>query len=41
MELCDFIVTNDETELLIPQVLSLHEMLLKKVDDVNIVERVD
>lgn len=30
MELCDFLVNNDETELLIPQVIALHEKLLEK-----------
>lgn len=30
MKLCDFIIHNDETRLVIPQVLTLHEMLLKK-----------
>jgi dephospho-CoA kinase len=29
MRLCDFIITNDEQELLIPQVISLHQQLLK------------
>ncbi len=29
MKLCDFIITNDEQELLIPQVIALHEKLLK------------
>ncbi len=28
MKLCDFIITNDEQEMLLPQVLSLHEKLL-------------
>ena len=30
MKLCDFILLNDETELLTPQVVKLHEMLLSK-----------
>ncbi|MEI7471358.1 MAG: dephospho-CoA kinase [Chitinophagaceae bacterium] len=30
MKLCDFIITNDEQQLLVPQVLALHEVLLKK-----------
>ena len=29
MKLCDFILKNDEQELLIPQVLSLHKKLLE------------
>lgn len=29
MKLCDFVITNDEQELLIPQVIELHEKLLK------------
>jgi dephospho-CoA kinase len=29
MKLCDFIITNDESQLLIPQVLNLHEQFLK------------
>lgn len=28
MKLCDFVITNDELQLLIPQVLALHEQLL-------------
>ena len=28
MKLCNFIITNDEQQLLIPQVLALHETLL-------------
>jgi dephospho-CoA kinase len=30
MKLCDFIIVNDEKEMLIPQVLSLHKMFLEK-----------
>lgn len=30
MRLCDAVVTNDEKELLLPQVLELHELLLRK-----------
>lgn len=30
MRLCDYVVTNDEQELLIPQVLKLHELFVKK-----------
>jgi dephospho-CoA kinase len=30
MERCDFVVVNDEQQLLIPQVISLHEMLTEK-----------
>lgn len=29
MKLCDFIITNDETQLVVPQVLKLHEQFLK------------
>jgi dephospho-CoA kinase len=29
MKLCDFIIDNSEQELVIPQVLELHERLLK------------
>jgi len=29
MKLCNFIITNDEQELLTPQVLELHEKFLK------------
>ena len=32
MRLCDFIITNDEQELVIPQVLAIHEILLSKVN---------
>jgi dephospho-CoA kinase len=28
MRLCDFIITNDEQQLLIPQVIELHQKLL-------------
>jgi len=31
MRLCDFIITNDEQQLVIPQVLKIHEELLKKI----------
>ena len=30
MKLCDFIITNDEQQLMIPQVISLHEKFLQK-----------
>lgn len=30
MKLCDFVLVNNEQELLTPQVLALHEQLLKK-----------
>ncbi len=30
MRLCDFVITNDELQLVIPQVEALHEILLKK-----------
>jgi dephospho-CoA kinase len=29
MRLCDFVIRNDEQELVIPQVLNLHERLMK------------
>lgn len=29
MQLCDFVIKNDEEELVIPQVLKLHEEFLK------------
>jgi len=32
MRLCDFVITNDEQELVIPQVLAIHENLLSKVN---------
>jgi dephospho-CoA kinase len=31
MKRCDYVITNDETRAVIPQVLDLHELLLKKV----------
>jgi dephospho-CoA kinase len=31
MAKCDFVINNDEIELLIPQVLSIHQKLLAKV----------
>ena len=31
MAKCDFVINNDEIELLIPQVLSIHQMLMAKV----------
>lgn len=30
MKLCDFVITNDEQELVIPQVISLHQKLLER-----------
>jgi len=30
MKLCDFVITNDEQQAVLPQVMKLHEMLLKK-----------
>lgn len=35
MRLCDFIIVNDEEEMLIPQVLALHESLLLKTKEVK------
>ena len=32
MKLCDYVIINDEQELIIPQVLKIHEAILKKVD---------
>jgi dephospho-CoA kinase len=32
MKLCDFVIQNDEQQLLIPQVISLHEKLLRLAD---------
>jgi dephospho-CoA kinase len=31
MKLCDFVITNDEVEPIIPQVLKLHELFLEKI----------
>jgi len=31
MRLCDFVINNDEQELVIPQVIKIHETLLSKV----------
>jgi dephospho-CoA kinase len=30
MKLCDFVITNDEKQLVIPQVLAIHKELLKR-----------
>lgn len=30
MKLCDFVITNDEQQLVLPQILALHEQLIKK-----------
>ena len=35
MRLCDFIIENNEQELVIPQVLELHRMLLEKAQETN------
>jgi len=35
MKLCDFVIRNDEQELLIPQVLQLHETLLSKAKEIK------
>ena len=32
MRLCDYVINNDERELVIPQVLKIHELLLKKAE---------
>jgi len=35
MKLCDFVIKNDEQEMLLPQVLALHEKLLNKAGNIN------
>ena len=35
MRLCDFVITNDEQELLIPQVLTLHQNLIKQAEKLS------
>jgi dephospho-CoA kinase len=30
MRLCDFVITNNEQEMVIPQILDLHQQLLQK-----------
>ncbi len=35
MERCDYVILNDETEAIIPQVLSLHKILLQKAAEKN------
>ena len=32
MRLCDYVINNDERELVIPQVLKIHELLIKKAE---------
>jgi len=32
MRLCDYVINNDEQELVIPQVLKIHELLIKKAE---------
>ena len=32
MRLCDFVINNDEQELVIPQVIKIHETLLSKIE---------
>jgi dephospho-CoA kinase len=32
MRLCDFIITNDDQQMVIPQVLALHQKLLKQAE---------
>ena len=36
MESCDFVINNNETELLIPQVLSLHKMILQNIERLRV-----
>ena len=36
MESCDFVLNNNETELLIPQVLALHEMILQNIKRLHV-----
>ena len=31
MKLCDYVISNNEEELIIPQVLELHELFLEKL----------
>ena len=33
MRLCDFVIINDDQQLLIPQVLKLHEQFLKEAEE--------
>jgi dephospho-CoA kinase len=39
MKLCDFVLTNDEQEMLLPQVLALHEKLLSLSKNINDFEK--
>ena len=36
MRLCDYVITNDERELLIPQVLKIHEDLMNKAESIRL-----
>ena len=36
MNRCDFVINNDETTLLIPQVITLHETLLQNIDRLHV-----
>jgi len=36
MESCDFVLNNNETELLIPQVLELHKKILQNIERVHV-----
>ena len=36
MRLCDFVINNDEQELVIPQVIKIHETLLSKLNFLNL-----
>ena len=35
MSLCDIIINNDEKELLIPQVIAIHENLMRNIERVH------
>lgn len=41
MRLCDFVITNNEQEMVIPQVLHLHDKLLQMADQNNLTARPD
>lgn len=32
MNLCDFVINNDENELLIPQVVALHQKIIQNIE---------
>lgn len=37
MRLCDFVITNNEQETVIPQVLALHQQLLQKANEISVI----